>query len=198
MAYYLDPERQKETSSLDLDSIVEAACSKKEQNNGTTSLLEGPVLRQCLPDDVVQMRNLYKKVFPSYPFPIDDPEYIRKTMRDNIVYFGIEKGNELIALSSTEMDTISKNVEMTDFATLPEFRGNGLAGLLLISMEQEMRLRGIYTAYTIARAVSPAMNITFGKAGYSYGGRLVNNTNISGQIESMNVWHKKLHEHVLF
>ncbi|PLX31824.1 MAG: putative beta-lysine N-acetyltransferase, partial [Ignavibacteria bacterium] len=30
------------------------------------------------------------------------------------------------------------------------------------------------------------------KAGYEYTGTLVNNTNISGQIENMNVWFKTL------
>ena len=36
------------------------------------------------------------------------------------------------------------------------------------------------------------MNITFAKAGYTYGGRLINNTNISGQIESIKVWYREL------
>jgi len=36
------------------------------------------------------------------------------------------------------------------------------------------------------------MNITFRKAGYEFGGRLKNNTNISGNIEGMNVWYKSL------
>jgi hypothetical protein len=52
--------------------------------------------------------------------------------------------------------------------------------------------RRIITAYTIARAESAGMNETFAKNGYKYCGTLVNNTNISGQIESMNVWVKKL------
>jgi putative beta-lysine N-acetyltransferase len=115
-------------------------------------------------------------------------------MLDHIVYFGIEIDKRFIALSSAEMDTVSKNVEMTDFATLPKFRGSNLSGLLLVAMEKEMRSRGIQTAYTIARAISPGINMTFAKAGYTYGGRLINNTNISGQIESMNVWYKSLQE----
>jgi hypothetical protein len=36
------------------------------------------------------------------------------------------------------------------------------------------------------------MNITFSKLGYKYGGLLKNNTNISGAIESMNVWYKEI------
>jgi putative beta-lysine N-acetyltransferase len=81
---------------------------------------------------------------------------------------------------------------MTDFATHPDWLGHGLAVQLLDVMEDHMTERGICTAYTIARAISPGMNITFAKLGYQFGGCLVNNTNISGRIESMNIWHKPL------
>jgi len=59
-------------------------------------------------------------------------------------------------------------------------------------LELQAKERGIQTAFTIARAISEGMNITFSKAGYTYGGRLKNNTDISGTIESMNVWYKAL------
>ena len=55
-----------------------------------------------------------------------------------------------------------------------------------------MKSSGILNAYTIARAISPGMNITFARLGYHYGGRLVNNTQISGGLESMNIWYKSL------
>ena len=55
-----------------------------------------------------------------------------------------------------------------------------------------MARRGMRTAYTIARAVSPGMNITFARLGYQFSGTLINNTQISGAIESMNIWHKPL------
>jgi hypothetical protein len=45
--------------------------------------------------------------------------------------------------------------------------------------------------FTIARARSTGMNVTFAKNGYSFAGTLINNTNISGRIESMNVWYKR-------
>jgi len=102
------------------------------------------------------------------------------------------KDGALAALSSAEMDIQGSNVEMTDFATLPEYRGRGLAQFLLQEMEGAMTHKGMRTAYTIARAVSPGMNITFSRRGYQYGGTLVNNTQISGSIESMNIWYKSL------
>jgi len=53
---------------------------------------------------------------------------------------------------------------------------------------------GIKTVYTIARLNSIPMNVTFLKRGYKYGGTLINNTNISGKIESMNVLYNYLSE----
>jgi hypothetical protein len=59
-------------------------------------------------------------------------------------------------------------------------------------MEKAVAAKCIKTAYTIARAASPGINITFARQGYRYGGRLINNTNISGRIESMNIWYKSM------
>jgi hypothetical protein len=59
-------------------------------------------------------------------------------------------------------------------------------------MENEMKKKEMKTLYTIARLESIPMNKTFMRADYSYAGTLINNTNISGGIESMNVWYKYL------
>lgn len=149
-------------------------------------------LRACREDDREAMAGIYRNVFSSYPFPIHDPDYLLKTMRSDVDYFGIESAGKLIALASAEKNREALHAEMTDFATLPGHRGYGLAAHLLLHMEREMRSQGYLTLFTIARAASPGMNITFAKAGYAFGGRLKNNTNISGRIESMHVWYKHL------
>ena len=143
-------------------------------------------------DDAEAITQVYREVFETYPFPIHDPEYILQTMEENFIYFTLWDGDRLAAVSSSEMYPAYGNVEMTDFATLPHYRGNGGAQFLLRTMEAEMRKRGIANAYTIARAYSFGMNITFARNGYSFGGTLTNNTNISGSMESMNVWYKTL------
>ncbi len=190
-SYYLDEPRKYENEPEILDGIVDLSIQKSGKG-AESPLPEEYTLRKCEPEDVEQMAEIYAEVFDTYPFPIDNPEYLLETMDDNIAYFGIETQGELVALSSAEMDISSQSVEMTDFATLPNSRGNGLAAHLLKEMERFTKRIGIKTAYTIARAVSPGMNITFSKLGYHYGGRLINNTNIAGNIESMNVWHKSL------
>jgi len=146
------------------------------------------------PDDAHDMAGLYREVFETYPFPIHDPDYLRSTMASHVRYFAVrDAGGRLAALSSAEMDVSGGNAEMTDFATRSEYRGKGLAGLLLSRMEEEMRAAGIRTAYTIARANSAGMNIVFARQGYAFAGILPNNTQIKGALESMNVWYKRCH-----
>ncbi len=113
-------------------------------------------------------------------------------MQNHVAYFGAEFDHQLAALASSEMDAENQNVEMTDFATLPPYRGGSLSVVLLEKMESVVQNQSMKTAYTIARAVSVGMNITFARAGYIFSGTLVNNTNISGKVESMNVWYKAL------
>lgn len=148
--------------------------------------------RLATPEDCEQMAELYKKVFASYPFPIHDPDYLRQTMAENLLYAGVWRKEKLLALASAEMDSGGGNAEMTDFATDPEARGQGLANTLLQLLEEEMPKRGIRTCFTMARATSFGMNITFAKNGYQFAGTLIKNTQISGGLESMNVWYKPL------
>ncbi|MCF8361112.1 MAG: putative beta-lysine N-acetyltransferase [Prolixibacteraceae bacterium] len=138
-------------------------------------------------EDIVAV---FKEVFATYPFPIHDPEYIKETIDNDVVYFGVFLDGKLQSVSSSEMDVQSQNAEMTDFATLDPARGKGLSKLLLHEMEEHMKSQGIKTLYTIARLESVAMNKTFLGAGYSYSGTLINNTNIAGGIESMNILYK--------
>lgn len=139
------------------------------------------------------MANLYRTVFPSYPFPITEPDYLKETMASQTIYFAARHNGIIVALAAAEMDRTSKNAEMTDFATLPEHRSKKLALYLLWHMERAMRELGFITAYSIARALSAGISITFSRMGYCWGGTLSNNTDINGHIESMNVWYKNLH-----
>jgi putative beta-lysine N-acetyltransferase len=142
--------------------------------------------------DYEEIASLYREVFATYPFPIDEPGYILKTLQEGTQYFGAQIDGKIAALASAEIDIDGKNAEMTDFATLPHHRGQGLAYLLLEHMHKEMKAQGISTLYTIARLNSLGMNKTFLKAGYTFSGTLIKNTNISGKIESMNVYYKHI------
>jgi len=188
---YFSPEREVEARPELVREIIDTARAKAEHGE-MPEQKDDIVCRRAEEADAGEMAELYRLVFATYPFPIHDPEYLKATMEKNVAYFGIWREGRLLALSSAEIDGHGKNAEMTDFATRPECRGKGRARYLLGTMEKAMRSAGIITAYTIARAYSFGMNITFAERGYDFDGTLTNNTNISGHLESMNVWHKRL------
>ncbi|MGB4658680.1 MAG: putative beta-lysine N-acetyltransferase [Mobilitalea sp.] len=181
----IDPYKEEGKSILDV-------VSSKARTASDSQLKKGFSCRQATKNDIPAMTEVYHKVFRSYPFPIYDQAYIRKTMEENVIYYGIWQEEKLVALSSIEQYKAYSNAEMTDFAVLNEYRGNGFAQYLLVDMEKKLIELGIKTAYTIARAKSAGMNMTFHKNGYHIAGTLINNTDIAGQIESMNVWYKKI------
>lgn len=148
------------------------------------------------PQDAVEMAAIYRQVFSDYPFPIDDPAYLRQCMESDVDFFGAHRNGRLCALASAEKDPVALAAELTDFATLPTCRGLGLARHLLDHMEAALAAQGYATGYTIARGLSAPMNMTFAKAGYTFGGTLVNNTRMPEGLESMNVWFKALQKEV--
>ncbi|WP_244603362.1 putative beta-lysine N-acetyltransferase [Methanococcoides sp. NM1] len=182
MSKFLDDKRSTNYLAEVHEDVIKTAFSK-EKGLGSALPFEYSI-RKCDKQDIKQMADVYQETFETYPFPIHDPNYLLKTMEDNVVYFGVFKDEKAVALSSAEIDYDHSAVEMTDFATLPEFRGKGLSSHLLMKMEEEMKAMGISTAFTIARASSYGMNIVFAKCNYEYCGRLVNNTNISGNIKA--------------
>ena len=138
------------------------------------------------------MSAIYQEVFKSYPFPIQKQTYLKRMMKRGVLYFCIRVEGKIAAISAAEIDFVSNNVEMTDFATTPKLRGMGFAGMLLSHMDDKARKLGIKTAYTIARAASHGMNAVFKNRGYNYSGLLKNNSQICGSIQSMTVWYKHL------
>lgn len=187
---YLQKERSILNNKFEIESIISTANSKKNTLPSQTNKQHKIII--CSKKHSREMADIYKLVFKSYPFPIHNPKYIEQTMDDNIIYFGAVHNDKIIALASSEMDKQAQSVEMTDFATLPEYLGNATALQLLKEMEKNMIDSNIITSYTIARSESAGMNITFARNGYDYSGTLINNTNIAGKIESMNVWYKTL------
>ncbi len=172
-----------------LSNLLEDTATKKKTTIQPNTSFE---LRKLEIADAEKIASIYKEVFISYPFPIHDPKYITQTMSEDVQYYGAIKSGKIVAVASSEMDVKGCNAEMTDFATDPAFLGNNLSVLLLNRMEEAMKEQGIKTLYTIARLNSIPMNKTFLKFDYRYSGTLINNTNIAGSIESMNVYYKNI------
>ena len=191
MACYYEPDRMIDPDFEQVQTVIEKAQAEGVPSQQRDNR-QGLECRLAMPTDCLQMSKLYQQVFESYPFPIYDPEYLCQTMAENVIYAGIWQDDKLLALSSAEVDKKMANAEMTDFATHPDCRGRGLANILLHMLEDLVAKAGIKTCYTIARATSFGMNITFARNSYTFAGTLINNTQISGSLESMNIWHKQV------
>jgi putative beta-lysine N-acetyltransferase len=191
MARYFDRRRAFEPAQQEIAKVI--ALAREVKPDLRPQPPRNYTVRRCRQEDSPEMAELFGAVFETYPFPVDDPEYIDRSMDSDVVYYGAaDRNDQLVSLASAELDPKGANVEMTDFATAPTHRRRGLARHLLGVMEGKMREKQMAVAYSIARAKSIGMNKTFAYAGYRFGGTLIRNTQICGRLESMNVWYKQL------
>lgn len=185
MVKYLKTERMAVKNGTIITDVL-----KEAQNTAVKDHSTDMHMRRLTANDSEALAGLYRQVFETYPFPIHSAGYLCETMAENTRYFGIFAGNKLIAAASAETDSGKNYAEMSDFATLEEYRRLGLAAALNSELEKSLYNDGVKCYYTIARSVSYGMNKTFAGCGYTFTGTLFNNTNIGGGIESMNVWYK--------
>lgn len=157
---------------------------------GKRVLPAGVRLEWGRPEQCTALAWLYESVFQTYPFPVFDPGYLAFTMSHDVYYLSAWYEGEPVAVAAAEINWRDQNAEMTDFATLPQWRGHGLACCILEQLEIQLKSEGIRCLYTIARSSSKGMNQVFANAGYAYRGVLLNNCNIAGAFEDMNVWSK--------
>jgi len=188
-AMYLSARRQTPSNPAGMD-LVKKLVDAPGAGGGERDLPAGITLQWGGAEHCLELAGLYGGVYATYPFPVFDPGYVRYTMEHDVCYLTAWHGGELVAAASAEINRREKNAEMTDFATLSEWRGRGLAGCLLARLESRLAGEGFRCLYTIARSGSVGMNKVFAGAGYAFHGVLVNNCNIGGGFEDMNVWVK--------
>lgn len=140
--------------------------------------------------DKVKLAGLYRKVFEVYPTPMNDPGYVKKCMESGTVFYIFEHEGEIVSAASAEINQFYRNAEITDCATLPEYRQYGLMKHLIEKLERHLVSNGIYCIYSIARSLSFGMNAALHQHGYCYRGRLANNCFIFDKLEDMNLWVK--------
>jgi len=192
MSLFLSEERCRRPYAEDQDAILEKI-RERPADSSVPTLPDGYEMYPASPHDAEEVAGLYRGVFASYPFPITDAAYITSTMQSNVLYRIVRDAKGvLVGAASAETSPKLHNAEMTDFATLPDQRGLGLAQHILAALEDDVAEREILNLFTIARARSAGMNRVFYNRGYEWTGTLVNNCHIAGQFEDMHVWCKSL------
>lgn len=144
-------------------------------------------------DDVPELINLYKQIFKTYPSPLIYRDYLESVLiKESLFAVCTDANNDIIAAASADLNKANLAAELTDCATSPAARGKGLMTAILAFLEDELRYRKYICSYTMARARSYGMNCVFYDMNYEFMGRLVNNCDIYGAFEDMNIWVKKL------
>lgn len=188
---YYQEERRFSKNWLMEDGILQAA---KDTTPSKVKIPKTYQLKKMEKNEAIHLSQLYRQVFNIYPTPLNDHEYIKKTMDDGTIYYGILYNGQLVSCASAEIDALYYHAELTDCATLPQHRKYGLMKKILHTLENELRHQGIYCAFSIARAPSFGMNAVLHQLGYQYRGRLTNNCYIFDKLEDMNMWVKDLSE----
>lgn len=148
--------------------------------------------RMAKREDIPSLIELYQSIFESYPSPLMHVDYLEAVFHKETLFAVATEGDRVVAAASAELSPSHKAAELTDCATHPQARGKGLMSGLLSLLEGALAERQYICAYTMARARSFGMNNVFYQLGYEFLGRLVNNCDIYGAYEDMNIWVRNL------
>ncbi len=193
-SFFVDKEREVSKNWEKENKIIELVHSKpKLQQLNSFSLPPKYSLYRAGVQDAVELASFYKKNFETYPTPLKNSEYLKELLKKKTsIFLVIKKGEHLVSSASADIDFKNYCAEITDCATIPEERGQGLMNCLVDFLEEELKKKNLITLYSLSRAISAGINTIFFKQGYKYQGRLKNNCHIAGKFEDMNLWVKKL------
>lgn len=189
MGYLLHQERR---ACGDLDreqGVVESALSAAEE--AAPALPEPYRVVECGPEMAPALSEVYRTVFTSFPSPLQEPAFVERLIRSGDGFFrAVMDGDRIASVAAAELEREYGAAEVTNCATLPAHRGEGLMQTLIQAVEEELARTELGCWFSVARASSFGMNRALRKAGYQFRGRLRGNSHIMGGYEDMHLWVK--------
>lgn len=189
-SYFIDENRNKIKELINKVEISKKIFNMDMEKKNVCNL--DYEIRTATKKDIVEIINVFKTVFSSYPTPIYSEKFIEDTMAKDILYKVAIHNNKIISIASADMDNNNLNAEITDCATLPEYRGKGLTYKIIESLEEDLKKIGFITLYSLSRAINPSINTILIRSKYKFRGILINNCHICGGYEDMNIWVKQI------
>jgi beta-lysine N6-acetyltransferase len=151
-----------------------------------------PTTVRAKPEHAADLAELIAATFEHYPTPSGVPDYIEQNIREGVPFRFVEKDGRMVACASADLVREAKTAELTDCSTRPDQRGGGFMQAILDDLMQDMRDMGYPTAFTLARACIPGVNLAFLRLGFEYNGRMIRSCRIGSGMEDMNVWSRRL------
>ncbi len=142
--------------------------------------------------DAEAIAELMAATFDTYPTPSGHPDYVARQLADGQPFRLVEADGALVACASADLVRSARTAELTDCATDPAHRGRGLMQAILSDLMDDLRALDYPTAFTLARATIPGVNLAFHRLGFTLDGTMAQSVRIGGGIEDMNVWSRRL------
>jgi beta-lysine N6-acetyltransferase len=195
MSFFISNSRQVSTNSAKENLILKKSLSMQNTFVSKPYNLKYTI-RQANENDIKDIVKLFSYVFSTYPSPIFDEEYLKRIMNKNVLYKVAVYNNKIISICSANLDKENLNAKISDCATYPSYRGKGIMSNIIYSLESDLKDMGYMTLYSLSRAICPSINFIFSKHNYKFKGKLINNCNICGGFEDMNLWVKNINSHL--
>jgi len=181
---YTTPERSESTEIKPEPSGISRFSTAEEPG----ILNRQAVIRKATPEDAQELARFYSNIFPLYPTPVSDSEYIKEAIEGNSIYRYIRQDGVIVSAACAEINTKYSNAELSDCGTSESASGKGYMKSILSSLIKELDEMGVNHIYSIARAKSPGINAVFKSLGFEYTGTLIQNVYIFSGFEDMKVW----------
>jgi putative beta-lysine N-acetyltransferase len=134
------------------------------------------------------LAQLNAKAYKYHPSHIVTEQDLLDLANLNHQFYGLYEGGVLLVYATIQFHPEEANLEIVDFTTHPDYRGQNLSYYLVQELKNKMDTLHCKTIYSLVRATSYGLNITYSKHGFKYAGTLTNNALVRESIESMNVW----------
>ena len=159
---------------------------------GTPGIHAAVETEQATPGEAEEIAALLGETFREYPTPSSDPAYVAKQISEGLPFRVVREDNQVVACASADVLRDAQTAELTDCATRPEHRGRGLMQRILNDLMDDLRQEEFPTAFTLARASIPGINVAFQRLGFQYRGQMARSCRIGQGLEDMNIWSRWL------
>ncbi len=146
------------------------------------------VTQRATPEDAEDIASLLTATFPQYPTPSGHPDYLTESIEEGTPFRLVRHDGDVVACASADLVERAESAELTDCATRPDYRGNGFMQAILLDLMDDLREMDYPTAFTLARARIPGVNLAFHRLGFELCGTMAQSCRIGEGIEDMNVW----------
>ncbi|GEM_PF-6983156 len=189
LSLFLDPERESSPTLRKEQAMLRRFYQGRPR---PAELPGGFTMRRAGPGDLEAIMEIYRAVYQDSPVPELEEGYISRLLASNSTPFAIGfEGERPVSVLAVQIDFDHQTGQMTHGATLPDYRGRGLAQALIGLLEGICRELELNSVYGFIPARDPGSNKALFNREYRFTGTLVNDyRDPEGNFINMNLWIK--------